>query len=295
MRIEATKPETGDTAQIAIEGLERPVTLMHITDSHMMEWDERDARVEEDGQQKRESFMDRTPGNVSMSRLFEERLEQGRQLGVDAFILTGDLIHFPAYAGLELIQRKLAETNTPFQYVAGNHDWLFPFESYEAATRSAYSSRFNELMGADPLCQVLDVAGVRIIGLDNSTQQLEDVQVEFLKAQLGSGLPCVVSMHIPLYLPTLDPAVREKWKAPLMMGVPDSEEIRSNWPGSLPTAATRAGAQTLLAESAGNLVGVFCGHVHFDHVDMVRPNCFQYVTQPCFEGGYRIVKLVPIG
>ena len=49
-----------------------------------------------------------------------------------------------------------------------------------------------------------------------------------------------------------------------------------------------------LVARAENLVGIFCGHVHFDHVDRVHDGCYQYVTQPCFEGGYREIRLAPL-
>ena len=294
MDIATTLAEDADRAEIAIEGLARPVTLMHITDSHMVEWDARDVQIEEDGRQKRESFMQRTPNNRPMSQLFIEQLDRGVAADVDAFLLSGDMIHFPAYAGIELIRDALAKTGKPYIYVTGNHDWLFPFETYNESTRAAYYSRFHGLMGCDPSAQALDVGGVRIIGLDNSIHQLSETQVDFLEKQLASGLPCVVCMHMPLYLPDLDLLVREKWKSPIMMGVPASEEVRTKWPELVPAAPTRKGVEVLLSENAANLAAICCGHVHFPHAGLVRPNCFQYVTQPCFEGGYRMIRLVPM-
>ena len=57
-------------------------------------------------------------------------------------------------------------------------------------------------------------------------------------------------------------------------------------------ASTRACLD--LVGCAENLVGIFCGHVHFDHVDRVHDGCYQYVTQPCFEGAHRTIRLAPL-
>ena len=47
----------------------------------------------------------------------------------------------------------------------------------------------------------------------------------------------------------------------------------------------------LLIEETDNLAGIFCGHIHFSHTDQLHPGGYQYVTRPCFEGEYRVIKL----
>ena len=44
-------------------------------------------------------------------------------------------------------------------------------------------------------------------------------------------------------------------------------------------------------ETGAHLAGIFCGHVHFSHAGAFRENCLQYVTNPGFAGGYRIIEL----
>ena len=100
-------------------------------------------------------------------------------------------------------------------------------------------------------------------------------------------------MHIPIALPTLIPDVVEVWREPIVMGADGwSEEGRAKWKVEENEASTRACLD--LVGRAENLVGIFCGHVHFDHVDRVHDGCYQYVTQPCFEGAHRTIRLAPL-
>ena len=61
-----------------------------------------------------------------------------------------------------------------------------------------------------------------------------------------------------------------------------------------PTLATAAFHDLIVSGDSENLAAIFCGHVHFDHVDRVHDGCYQYVTQPCFEGAHRTIRLAPL-
>ena len=293
MQIEHQLSEDESATVIRIEGLERDLRILHVTDSHMAEGDDRDPEAAELVTDFGARFAERTPGNVPPREVFEATLTQRGQEGLDAAILTGDIIHFPAWKGLEVIGENLARLDVPSLYTLGNHDWHFAYLPWSDETRQAHYPRFHDLTGGDPACQSIQVGGVRLIALDNSNYQVSERQVEFLRQELASGQPCLLFIHIPIWIESLTPAVIEMWKAPIMMGPSDdwTEETREQWkvPGN--DEATLACHELLTSGNTGNLAGIFCGHVHFAHTDAYREGRYQYVTAPGFGGGSRVIHL----
>lgn len=296
MRIEHVMTGDDGSAKIRIEGLAHDLKILHLTDSHMAEGDERDPRAAEHVVGFRKRFEERTPGGVPAREVFAQTLGKAAQQGVDGAVLTGDIIHFPAHAGLEMIQRGIDELGVPYLYTLGNHDWHFPFLEWSEATRQEYYPRFHTLTGGTPACQSLVLGGVRLIALDNSSYQVSSEQVDFLRGQLATGEPCLLFIHIPLWIESLTPAVMAQWLAPIMMGAETgwSAETREKWKVGEVSPSTRACRELLTAGASDNVAAIFCGHVHFDHVDEYRDGRYQYVTAPGYGGGYRIIELTPM-
>ncbi len=295
MRINHSTTEDETEAVIAIEGLERPLTLMHITDSHVIAGDKRDPEGLEAGPRFDAMFRGESPGNTPQQQCFDQALDRSNQLKVDGTVLTGDIIHFPAVAAVELLENGLKSLQSPYLYTVGNHDWYFPHLPWNDDTREAYLPRLAHLMGHSPAAQVMKLGGVRLLALDNSNYQMTDEQLEFLRQQLGTGDPCLLFIHIPLYSAALGPAVLDKWRAPIMMAAEGwTDETRATWQVGEDDASTGACHAFLTGEEAKNLAGVFCGHVHFPHEGELRPGCVQYVTCQGFSGGYRVIRLKPL-
>ena len=295
MKIEHSDPRNHEETTILIEGLEEDMTLMHITDSHFAEGDERDPEAGEAVEKYQALFQERTPGGVSALQIFREALARSNEVEVDGTVLTGDIIHFPSMACLDAIEEGIQALQAPCLYTLGNHDWFFPYLEWHDATRRAYYPRFHRLTGGDPACQVREIGGVLLVALDNSNYQVSQEQVDFLREQLRTGQPCLLFIHIPLYTPSLMPAVMERWESPIVMAAQEgwTEEGRARWLVRENDASTQACYELLSAGQAENLAGIFCGHVHFPHADVFREGHFQYVTRPGFEGGYRVIRLKP--
>ncbi len=295
MRIEHVASESDDGATIRIEGLERDLKILHLTDSHMAEGDDRDPEAADRVVQLRESFQQRTPEGVSAREVFDQALKRGAAQEVDAAVLTGDITHLPTFAAIEIIEQGLQELSAPSLYTLGNHDWHFSHLEWSEATRHEYYPRFHGLTGGSPSHQVLEVGGVRLITLDNSTYQVSVEQVAFLARELAVGQPCLLFIHIPMWVESLTPAVVEMWKAPIVMAPASgwTDESRARWEKVLePSPSTRECIELLTTGSSENLAGIFCGHVHFSHIDEYREGRRQYVTAPGFSGASRLIQLV---
>lgn len=294
MKIEHIQTDA-DNATISIEGLTRELKLLHLTDSHMVAGDERDPEAGEHVERYKEVFAEHGDGRPT-TEIFQGIFGAASGLNLDATLLTGDIIHFPSHAALEQIASGVRKLGVPYLYTVGNHDWFFPHLPWTDQTRSQYYPRFDRLTAGDPSFQVLEIGGVRLIAMDNSTYQVSGEQVRRLKLELAGGKPSLLLVHVPLCIESLVGPVMDRWKAPIMMGAEGgwTDETREKWKFSGNDDSTMECLDFLTKGGCDNLAGVFCGHVHFAHVDLLRPGCCQYVGAPGFEGSYRLVELKPL-
>lgn len=292
MKILHLNPEDPGENEILVEGLERELRLLQLSDIHLSEADGRDPHpVRQAAAHYQAYFQQRTPGGVGAREVFDGLMERCRVAQPDILALTGDILHFPSVAGLELLHRSLG--GQEYLYTLGNHDWFFPYHRWSETTRQAHYPRFFSFSGGDPACQVRQVGGLRLIALDNSTYQVSAAQVEFLRGQLQDGKPCLLLVHVPLVTPSLMPSVMARWSAPIVMGGEEgwTAETRAKWLVGEVEEPTRACLD--LVQQAENLVGVLCGHIHFPRADELRPGCYQYVAKPGFEDGFRLLEFKP--
>lgn len=293
--IEHMDPQNVAETIIRIEGLTRPVTLAHITDSHLCEADERDPQACEAARVRAESFASHSPTKESMRVVFRQTLQRCRSAKPDCFILTGDMVHFPTWANIDAMRAELAAAGVPYVYTPGNHDWQYPGTPWTDRTRQEYYPRLRQLACDDPAMQVREIGGVLLLAIDNSMYQVTSEQLALLRQQLATGKPCLLFMHIPVYIPSLMSDVMERWKAPIMMAANEgwTDQTREHWgvPGTDPS--TQLFHDTITSGEADNLAGVFCGHIHIPHADAFRPGRYQYTPRPGYLGGHRMIHLLP--
>jgi len=294
--MKATHSFTDDSAVIRLEGLTRPVRMLHLTDTHLRFYDERDGerfqgcveytkRIEE---YHRERGTEPDP-----EKPFRQSMALAATQDLDLLALTGDIIHFPSPASVEFVIEQITQLGVPAIYTSGNHDVHYTDEPVNAEIRLTRLAALQPLHNGDPDCNARDIGGIRFVSVDNSVPQLSRKQVDFVKAQLQQGQPTVLLFHWPLSLPTLRDAVIEMLGSPPMMGDPDwSTQSRVAWQVSEDTPETLEFVEAVT--TAPNVVAVFCGHVHFAHADAINTRAVQYVGAPGFEGGRRLVEFQPL-
>ncbi|WP_214627442.1 metallophosphoesterase family protein [Paenibacillus agaridevorans] len=283
-------PTSNDTqTMIRISGLSQPTLLLHVTDSHMNATDS----VEGYGTLS-QSYVDYNFDEVETRAHFEKALAFAAERQVDGVALTGDIVNGATVGNVAYLESRLGKLQAPILYTPGNHDWEFPGEPWGEETRQAHVGKFARLAGGDPSFRVLELNGILLIGIDNSTYQITQAQLDFYQAELERGLPVLLFMHIPIYVPSLLKDVLHMWGSPILLNAEDWDAERMvQWQVKPATEATRNFHRLLLDNPLGNLVGIFCGHVHFAHADALSRGSCQYVTKPGFQGGYRVIRLVP--
>ena len=283
-------PAIGDKqAIIRVEGLEKATTLLHITDSHL---NATDLRVGTDIFE--ESYRTYVFDELETKMHFERTLEYANRLQADCVVLTGDIVNGATQGNTDYLESRLSTLRSPYLYTFGNHDWEYPGKPWGGATRSEHHGAFRRLMQTDPFAQSVVAGGINLVAIDNSTYQVSEAQLAFMKEQLARGLPTLLFMHIPIYVPSLLEDVMKKWHAPIMMAAECwDEEARRRWMVGETEPSTAEFFRLLNDNPHENLIGVFCGHVHFPHRDAFGRGSVQYVTKHGFEGGYRVIRLLP--
>ncbi len=288
---------TDKTATIRLEGLAKPIRMVHITDTHVALIDNRDAEYKEASQSSCETF--RTKRRADNGRIipsemtFIEVIAEVQSLNPDLLALTGDIIHFPSQANLDHVTEALIGLNTPILYTAGNHDWHFPGVEGRAALREASWPLLLPLHHGEPAFSCYTDGGIQWLTIDNSTYQVTEGQLRAVEDSLKNSIPTVLLMHIPLSLPTLRNDTHACFRAPILMGDPDWDiESREKWGTGDDLESTLEFVNVVT--SARNLIAVFCGHIHFPHTDAIGPTAVQYVGAPGFEKAIRVVDFLPM-
>jgi len=197
-------------------------------------------------------------------------------------------------ANLDFLKKSLQSISSLNLYTLGNHDWYYPYMDWNDSTRREHYPRFFDFTHGNPAYQMINVNGIKLIAIDNSNYQISEEQLHFFREQLADGLPCLLFMHIPLYLPSLVTEVVQKWKAPIMMAAPGWDvETQQLWKVRDADQSTTQFYNLVTGRDHDQILGIFCGHVHFAHKDEFRPNRCQLITTPCFMGGYRIIRILP--
>ena len=253
-------------------GATAPFTIIHLSDTHLTYADLRD------GQRKVDLIDWRLPSFPNAEKVLAEAGELSRELNAPIFH-TGDLIDYVSLANLEAVK---AFTDTHDVYMAtGNHE--FSLYVGEAKEDAAYR---NQSLPAVQACFKNNIRmdsrvvnGVNFVALDNGYYLFEPEQFEFLKGEVGKGLPVVLMMHTPLYDPKFYERMMSYCPCAYLMGVP--EELMVGYP---PDRYIQQKADEVTLEMMEYIAKeplikyILTGHQHFDFESVYAERVPQIVT-----------------
>ncbi|MBQ2513021.1 MAG: metallophosphoesterase [Clostridia bacterium] len=267
-------------------GLERPVKLLHITDSHLTLVDGRD-----DG---RKRALGNRLGGWDKEENLREQIAYGEEM-CDLIVHTGDLIDFVSKANVEYAKKVLK--NEKILFTAGNHD----FSQYVGESWEDKAYKMNSYMQMDGGLGVpmffasRTVGGVNVVGIDNGYYLFEDWQLWRLKREVEKGLPVILAFHDPLFEESLYRRHTELHPgAPAYLAGCDEEHL-------LPYSEFRAvqqrpDAPTLrmieYIKSEPSIRAILSGHLHMNYESELREGLPQFVTGGGFCGCAREITLV---
>jgi len=252
----------------------QPTRLFHITDTHLSIDDERGIKYQDFSKRMAGAYKSnvhfQTQQSYTTKESFLMTLNEARQQEVDLLALTGDIFSFPSEAAVEWALQKLKETEIPFAYIAGNHDWHYEgMKGSSKQLRATWVEKHLKPMyqGKHPLYSAYDINGVRFICIDNSTYEILPEQLDFFTAQTKSNIPLILLIHIPLYMPGSSRGygcASPHWGAKTDKNF--KLERRERWRKGGHTKVTFDFHKEVF--NAPNLLAVFAGHTHRAAIDI---------------------------
>ena len=271
-----------------VAGIEKPFSVLHISDSHLAYADERDdARKNRLSAKRLKSF-----GKA------EARLRAQRQYAIEnnlPIVHTGDMMDFVSEQNLDVVKDIFSKGD--WIVAAGNHEYsLYMGEAKEDAAYRAKS--YDKVQAAFPNdltfhSRVLN--GVNFVTLDNGYYKISKEQFSKMKKEVKKGLPIILVCHNPFYTPDLCNYALKRWKgkAAYLVGVPEeitsTFQVKSTKPGEEwrnRSVQQHADKTTLKfckwLKKQEELKAILCGHLHFNYKTQFSPTATQYTVR----GGY---------
>ena len=259
-------------------GLQRPLKLLHLSDTHICLADERD------NERKRQLAFSRAKEFGESLHIFNEAVEYGRK-NCDLFVHTGDLIDFISYPNLEILQKYLSGTDSFF--AVGNHE----FSQYvgEAWEDEAYKKQsFDRVQQC--VANSIDFAsriinGLNLVAIDNSYYLFAERHLKMLRQEVAKGLPILLLVHNPLYTDELycEMMENQKRECAYLVGVPKSKLIcypEERFRQQMPDTPTERFVEYVRHEPA--IKAILAGHLHFNYISYLNVHLIQYITGGTF-------------
>lgn len=253
-------------------GLEKPFSVLHLSDTHLTFADARDDQRKLDLAEKRRQVF-----GPSEERLAEAAAyAQEKKIPV---IHTGDLLDFVSELNLDKAHEFCSE-NDVFT-AAGNHEFsLYVGEAFEdAAYREQSLAKVQTVFSNDIRFAVKEMGGINFVAIDNGYYLIEQWQFDRLKAVAAEGKPIVLMMHTPIYTPALYKQMMQRSSCAYLMGTP--EELMTSY-SDYRYRQQKADEPTLAAceyiRTEPLIKALIVGHLHFDFEDAVTDTLTQYCT-----------------
>ena len=264
-------------------GVEKPFTVIHLSDTHLTRADLRDGERKVTLAEKRVKHFPHA----------EEMLDMADQLSrqYQAPILhTGDLIDFVSQANLERA-KEFVDSHDVFM-AAGNHEFSqYVGEAWEDADyRNQSLAKVQACFHNDIRMSSCVIGGVNFVALDDGYYLFEEEQLDFLKGEVAKGLPIVLMMHNPLYekeyfeqisyrreelgfKPTATPPCAYLTGVPAeLIGHYDDHRRRQQTPDEVTLRTVE------YIKSQPLIKAVLAGHVHYSLVTKLREGAPQIIT-----------------
>ena len=257
-------------------GLAKPFSILHISDTHLTEADERDIAFKRDFAEKRR----RTFGGRQQAALVSS-LTWAKE-NVDYVLHTGDLIDFQTEANLDLVRRCYGEIAGFMFGSTGNHEYQRRLPGENIRNTSEYNALSAEALGKafpfDISFQSKVAGGVNFVSIEQTYGFVTEKQVERFREEAKKGLPMVLCMHVPFYTDHIARSAAKCWRyrGRKFAAMPAVPEALGDMKRQREDAVTSDFLAYLRQEPL--LKAILAGHLHIAVQERFSPTAVQYVV-----------------
>lgn len=273
-------------------GLDAPVRLLHVTDSHIcraaLSDGARDPELPEHAKSRAAAF----GGEEQVESYCRQAFDYARDEGIP-IIHTGDFYDFISDGNFAYMEEMTRGAS--FIYTAGNHD----FCHFVGRAIEDYQYKWENLLRVQP--HIRDnlyfssriIGGLNIVTLDDGYYLFTKGQEEMLRAEAAKGYPILLCMHVPLYTPELAAEILKKNPCAYVTGAPREMYCRYSNDRRLqqnPDRATLDMMAYILSEK--RIKAVLAGHVHLNFEEPLANGVPQICTHAGYAGYAREITLL---
>lgn len=264
-------------------GLSKPVTLLHMTDSHI-------TRDDPFGGKQTANF------DVDYKGCAEDYFFQAIRYAKEneiPILHTGDMIDSFSEGNFKFLAEHFKDVD--YIYAAGNHDFCHKL----GEAKEDYDYKWEKINDIAPYIKnnlyfySRVIGGVNIVTLDNTYYTVTQGHIELLKAEVAKGYPILLAMHVPFCTPSLAQLAIESNEPAYVIGAPNellgrySEERRRQ---QTPDETTLRFMEYVKNQPAIKVL--VTGHRHINDESMIGNRLPQFVTHGTYAGYVREIKLI---
>lgn len=280
---------------IKVDGLKKEYKFLQISDLHMLKMDERDSEARRKGYKKRaDDYF--TLNGVPTYDLLPTFLEVAKSENALP-IFTGDTVDIPTESAYEVLD-KYMPLPPDAMFILGNHDWSFMdyFHGIDRDTvtkddywsdeyRQKYYPRYQKFAQNGNLhYQAIECDEIIYAGFDNTENQLDQSQCDFLISLSKKQKPIIIFCHNPFYCDTLHQPLVDRW------GERGANSTVVNGKSSPMNEQTKNFYRAMLSPDS-NVIAVVAGHVHIEHDDLIEGKIPQYCGAGAYSGIARLFTI----
>jgi hypothetical protein len=262
--------------EIKIPGLKGSYRILHVTDAHIILWDERDEDTvitegyhagkrlafEYGPRRDRHFTIDGVTTNDRFAALCDYLKAEGTAVA-DVVVFTGDILDFYTDAAFEFMVENLNKLPMPYMFVMGNHDAIF-----SSVGEKKILERFDTLCGGSHKIQKLKLGELTLVGSYNVYYHYDSETLSLIASALEGAEHALMFQHVPINSPSLEEFTESNGFGNIVIGAPDCQNKGNS--GQLFMA--------LIDREDSPVRAVICGDSHYNYSGPLTERIEQHVS-----------------
>ncbi len=267
--------------EVTIAGIRNSYDFFLIADTHISLCDDRDPKLLEKAQMRREAF-ERESSRIAV-RTFHNLITQSIQSQADLTIFAGDITDSAMYASIDFVQKETERLPMPYLYVTGNHDFEYGKEYFSKKAYRKYFPRLKQLTKTTEQYVIHEFDDLIVAGLNDKNNQFDKKAVQALLPFFKGTKPVILVLHVPLQPQKEDSELEQQ--ADDVWGLSENGHCRVliGETACQPDQTTQALLDAVFAPDSP-VAAVFAGHIHFYNRSSLNDASVQLVTGAGYYG-----------